>query len=80
MLLQIIIKDLREGAEELCGGFVMLAQVKTIDWGYEIVSKILSIVLPLLTAYIIHKLKKNYWEVNKPFFKNILNDLRKWNK
>jgi hypothetical protein len=80
MFLQVILKDLKEGAEELCGGAMAFAQVSTINWGYEIVSKVISVVLPLMTAYIIHKLKKNYWEVNKPFFKNILNDLRKWNK
>lgn len=80
MFLSIILKDVKEAAEELSAGFIAYAQVMQINVGFEIVNRVLQILIPLLTAYLIHKLKKHYWEQDRPFFKNIISDIRNWIK
>lgn len=76
-MLSIVLNDIKAAAEELSSGLTSYAIVMQINLGYEIVNKGLSIVIPLTTAYMVHKLRKNYWEINRPFFKNIIKDLLK---
>lgn len=80
MFIAIILKDLKEGAEELTAGAVAYTQLLQINFGYELANRLLSIFIPLVTAYMVHKLKKNYWELDRPFFSNIVNDIRNWMK
>lgn len=79
MLLSIILNDLKKGAEELCAGIASYTLVG-MSAGIWVTDKILSLLIPLTIAYMVHKLKKNYWELDRPFFKNIIKDIRTWLK
>lgn len=82
MLIQLLIilaKDIREGAEELSAG-VMCSSLLVVNVGFELLNRTLSILIPLFTAYLVHKLKKHYWEKDRPFFKHIVPDLKNWIK
>lgn len=75
MFIGIILKDVKEAAEELTAGVTAYTQIMQVNFGYEAANKLLSVFIPLITAYMVHKLKKNYWEIERPFFKNILKDI-----
>lgn len=64
----VVLRDIKEGAEELASGIVTYNMLLDINIGYEIVNNVLKMAIPLLTAYVIHKLKKNYWEKDLGFF------------
>jgi len=82
MLIQLLIilaKDIREAAEELSAGVMCYTQLQ-INVGFEVLNRTLSIFIPLFTAYLVHKLKRHYWEKDRPFFKHIVPDLKNWIK
>jgi len=80
MLLAIILKDLKEGAEELTCGLTAYPLVMDINFGYEILNKSMSILIPLFSAYLVHKLKTNYWQPRRSFIKYFIEDIKKWYK
>lgn len=77
MLITIILNDIKAAAEELSSGVASYVVLMQVNLGYEIANKTLSILIPLFTAYVVHKLRTKYWEKNRPFFKNIISDLIK---
>lgn len=77
MFLEIIINDIKKSAEEISAGVLWYVHVQSISVSYELLKFVLNILSPLIVAYLVHKLKKNYWEIDRPFFKNIIQDLKK---
>lgn len=80
ILKAVVLKDVKAAAEELTAGAVAYTQLLQINFGYELANRLLSIFIPLVTAYMVHKLKKNYWELDRPFFSNIVKDIQNWIK
>lgn len=78
ILKAVVLKDVKQAAEEISSGVLMYTQVVSHDFGYAALNRGLSVIFPLMTAYIVHKLKKNYWENDLGFFpvKLIVKDLK----
>lgn len=77
MFLSILIDDIKKNAEELSAGILAYTHVQSISVSYELLKFALNILSPLIVAYLVHKLKKLYWETDRPFFKNVINDIIK---
>lgn len=83
MFLEVIINDIKNWAEELGAGITLyvLWRVDSMPLLSELVKFVMNIIAPIIVAYLVHKLKKNYWETDRPFFKNVIGDIRKlWKK
>ena len=81
MFLEIILNDIKNKAEELSAITVYYAGAQPVAvYQGEVLRFVSNIIAPLIVAYLVHKLKTNYWEPKRPFFKNIINDLKQFNK
>jgi hypothetical protein len=81
MFLDVVINDIRKAGEELSAGIITFAQVQTMSISSEVFKFGLNILSPLIVAYLVHKLKKLYWEPDRPFFRNVIGDIKKmWKK
>lgn len=80
MVLEIVIAYLRRQAEEITAISIFIG-MQGISFTSEAIKFILSIASPIIVAYLVHVLKKNYWEPDRPFLKNVISDLKKlWKK
>lgn len=77
MIIETLIKDLKEAGEELAAGSMTYLQIQTLSLTGEAIKFTLNVMAPLIVAYIVHKLKTNYWAPKRSFMKNIVSDLVK---
>lgn len=77
MFLDIVIDDVKEKAEELLTYGMACHQVYEMSFAAGIVNSVLKWLYPIVMAYVVHLLKKNYWERNRPFMKNFAKDIFK---
>lgn len=81
MVLDIIIAQIKKEAESVGAGITMYYNIQMMTFASEAIKFALSIISPIIVAYLVHVLKKNYWEPERPFFKNVVEDLKKlWKK